>query len=72
IVTDEFSRWEATAKANDASADYRNGFNGFGYIVEIDPFDPKARAVKRTSLGRFAHENCAFVPPVAGKPVVFY
>ncbi|MDO4251339.1 MAG: PhoX family phosphatase [Moraxella sp.] len=72
ITPDEFSRWESTAKAEDASLDYRHGFNGFGFIVEIDPFNPQAKAVKRTSLGRFAHENCAFAPVVAGKPVVFY
>lgn len=72
IIADEFSRWEVTAKANKATDDYRNAFNTFGYIVEIDPFDPKSNAVKRTSLGRFAHENCAFAPPKEGEPVVFY
>ncbi|MDH2274220.1 PhoX family protein [Moraxella porci] len=72
VVADEFSRWDITARGKTAHEDYRNGFNAFGYIVEIDPFNPQARAVKRTSLGRFAHENCAFAPPVAGKPVVFY
>lgn len=72
VVADEFSRWDITARGKTAHEDYRHGFNAFGYIVEIDPFNPQARAVKRTSLGRFAHENCAFAPPVAGKPVVFY
>lgn len=68
---DEFARWDATASKN-ANEDYQNGFNTFGYIVEVDPFNPDALPVKRTSLGRFAHENCAFAPPVAGKPLVFY
>ena len=72
VVADEFSRWDITARGKTAHEDYRNGFNTFGYIVEIDPFNPQARPVKRTSLGRFAHENCAFAPPVAGKPLVFY
>lgn len=70
---DEFSRWNSVAIANKkATEDYRNAFNTFGYIVEIDPFNPTAVPVKRTALGRFAHENCAFAPVVEGQPVVFY
>lgn len=70
--TDEFSRWSSTATAATATEDYRNAFNTFGYIVEIDPFNKASKAVKRTALGRFAHENCAYAPVKEGQPVVMY
>ncbi|OLF34613.1 phosphatase [Psychrobacter sp. C 20.9] len=72
IITDEFSRWDMTAVGASAAADYRNGFNTFGYITEIDPFDQNSTPQKRTAMGRFAHENCAYAPVKQGKPVVFY
>ena len=71
-IADEFSRWDMTAVGANAAEDYRNNFNTFGYITEIDPFDPKSISQKRTALGRFAHENCAYAPVEQGKPVVFY
>ena len=71
-IMDEFSRWDMTAVGANATEDYRNGFNTFGYITEIDPFDQNSTPQKRTAMGRFAHENCAYAPVKQGKPVVFY
>ncbi|WP_355661724.1 PhoX family protein [Halomonas salifodinae] len=69
---DEFVRFDATPRGASATEDYRNEPHTFGYMVEIDPFDAEAMPVKRTHLGRFAHEGVIFAPAVEGQPVVAY
>lgn len=69
---DEYVRFDASSTGADATQDYRNEPNSFGWMVEIDPFDPDSVPVKRTHLGRFGHEGVVFAPPVAGRPVVCY
>jgi secreted PhoX family phosphatase len=69
---DEYVRFDASAKGASATDDYRNEPNTFGWMVEIDPFRPHSTPVKRTTLGRFAHEGVVFAPPVEGRPVVCY
>lgn len=68
---DLYDRWNADVKAAQATQDYRNGPNTFGWMVEIDPFDRRQNPVKRTSLGRFAHEDSA-CRAVVGQPLAFY
>jgi secreted PhoX family phosphatase len=67
----EFARFDTTATGVNATDDWRNEANGFGWVVEIDPFDPSSTPMKRTAMGRFRHEGAAS-NPVVGRRIAFY
>ncbi len=69
---DTYDRWNVNILASSANADYRNAGNTFGWVVEIDPYNPQAVPKKRTALGRFAHEAAVANAPVVGQPLAFY
>jgi len=43
----------------------------YGWVVEIDPFDPTSTPKKHSMLGRFAHENAVMTLGRSGRLVVY-
>jgi secreted PhoX family phosphatase len=58
------------AEARFDLAQNRNELNHFGWVVEIDPFDPRSTPVKRSALGRLKHEG-ATCTESRGRVVVY-
>jgi hypothetical protein len=63
-------RWHTTDPRFNADSE-PNEPNRFGWVVEIDPFNPKSTPVKRTALGRFKHEG-AWVQETKERKIVVY
>ncbi len=65
-----FYRWDEHDPRFDARK-HPNEFHRFGWVVEVDPLDPASVPVKRTALGRAAHEG-AWVTLTKDRRAVVY
>jgi secreted PhoX family phosphatase len=71
VSTGETGRkWERFDKRFDMLKE-PNEVNRFGYVIELDPYDPDSTPVKHTALGRFKHE-CANIRVARDGRVVAY
>ncbi|MEU0947822.1 PhoX family protein [Streptomyces canus] len=63
-------KWERFDRRFDVAQE-PNEVHRFGYVVELDPYDPSAAPRKHTALGRFKHEGATVRLTHDGLPVVY-
>ncbi|BAS16465.1 dtdp-Glucose 4,6-dehydratase [Arthrobacter sp. Hiyo8] len=65
-------KWELDEpRFNTNNAGYANESNRFGWIVEVDPFDPSSTPKKHSAMGRFKHEGANVIVADSGHVVAY-
>ncbi|XAS63521.1 PhoX family phosphatase [Micrococcaceae bacterium Sec5.8] len=65
-------RWELDDPRFDTrNPGYENETNRFGWIVEVDPFDPTSTPKKHSAMGRFKHEGANVIVAESGHVVAY-
>ncbi|WP_336086306.1 PhoX family protein [Nocardia sp. SSK8] len=64
------NRWERTDKRFDLAQE-ANEANRFGYVVEVNPWDPASTPIKHSAMGRLKHEGASIYVTAAGDVVSY-
>jgi secreted PhoX family phosphatase len=63
-------RWDRAQERFDLAL-HPNEAHRFGWIVEVDPFEPNSRPRKHTAMGRFKHEGANVIVAKNGRVVAY-
>ena len=70
ITTELYYGWHKHLPRFDVARELHEP-NRFGWVIEIDPYDPDVPIKKRTALGRFKHEGAGTAMDRSGRVVIY-
>src|SRR5699024_2909734 len=71
-VGDSERGWESVdERFSTANEGFENECHRYGWIVEVDPFDPTSTPKKHTAMGRFKHEGASTTTGEDGRAAAY-